>query len=265
MAPDSSFHAVSIILPVINETYSFIETVKTILRTNNSDVKEFIAVVCTKTTQGSLEICNTFKNKLGDRFIIHRQKLPHLGGAIREAFEIAQGSHVMMMASDLETNPEDVKSFVEQAKRAPQSIITASRWLKGGGFYGYDRLKGGGLYGYNRLKLYCNSLFQSLFSRLYGVQLTDMTFGYRIFPTLLVRTIEWEELQHPFLFETIVKPLRLGTNIIEIPSSWKARTEGVSQNTFLNYFKYFITGIKVRFYSREKISEKAKQDTKRWQ
>jgi len=72
---------------------------------------------------------------------------------------------------------------------------------------------------------------------LYGVHLSDMTFAYRIFPTKLVRGIRWEELRHAFLFETLVKPLRLGVPVIEIPSPWKARTEGKSQNAFFPEFR----------------------------
>ena len=80
-----------------------------------------------------------------------------------------------------------------------------------------------------------------------------MTFGYRIFPTKLVRSIRWEEVRHPFLFETVLKPLRLGVKVKEIPSVWKARQEGESANTFFRNFEYFKTGIRIRFYSKNKI------------
>jgi hypothetical protein len=80
-----------------------------------------------------------------------------------------------------------------------------------------------------------------------------MTFAYRIFPTKLVRGIRWEELRHAFLFESLVKPLRLGVPVVEVPSQWKARTEGKSQNTFLRNFVYFRTGLKTRFASRRSL------------
>ncbi|MGB9407566.1 MAG: hypothetical protein WCA89_08515, partial [Terracidiphilus sp.] len=68
-----------------------------------------------------------------------------------------------------------------------------------------------------------------------------------------VQSIQWEELRHAFLFETLVKPLRLGVQVIEISSVWKARTEGKSQNTFLLNFVYFRTGLRTRFASRKSI------------
>ena len=147
-----------------------------------------------------------------------------------------------MMASDMETPPERVKDFIREAKNSPDMIITGSRWIKGGGFEGYSPLK----YAFN-------FIFQRVFQLLYRTRLTDMTYGYRIFPTQLVQSIRWEELRHPFLFETIIKPLRLGVKVVEIPTEWKAREEGGSQNTFMRNFEYFRIGLKTLFYSRKRI------------
>jgi glycosyltransferase involved in cell wall biosynthesis len=238
----NNFESVSIILPVINETDSLIKTVETILKDCDTDVKEIITVVCERTTPQSLELCRQLQEKVGERFILMYQTLPFLGGAIRDAFDRASGSHVLMMASDLETPPEKVKDFIEEAKKNPDAIITGSRWIKGGKFDGY-----------NPVKYILNFIFQKLFSFLYRVKLTDMTYGYRIFPTELIQSIRWEELRHAFLFETLIKPLKLGVKIIEIPTPWRSRTEGASQNTFLQNFIYFRIGFKTLFYSKEQI------------
>ena len=79
-----------------------------------------------------------------------------------------------------------------------------------------------------------------------------MTYGYRIFPTELIRKIKWQELKHPFLLETILKPLLMKINIIEIPSKWEARLEGTSQNSFLQNFEYIKTAILIRFFWNKK-------------
>jgi hypothetical protein len=179
---------------------------------------------------------------LPDLVLIHHQNLPFLGGAIREAFDLARGSHVIMMASDLETDPVDVPTLIAEAKRRPDAIIAASRWRRGGRFEGYSKVK-----------LAANWVFQRAFAVLFGTVLTDMTYGYRLFPTKVVQSIKWEELRHPFLFETVVKPLRLGVEVVEIPSVWKARTEGRSSNTFMRNFEYFRTGVKVRFAPRNSL------------
>jgi glycosyltransferase involved in cell wall biosynthesis len=236
------FESATIVLPVINETTSLEETVGIILRDVKDRTLEILIVVCERTTAEAMATVGRLSENLGGVVRVHSQKLPFLGGAMREAFDLARGSHVVMMASDLETDPNAVKTLIANAEARPSAIVTASRWRASKGFQGYSKIK-----------LLCNWVFQRFFSMLYGVRLSDMTFAYRIFPTKLVQSIHWEELRHAFLFETLVKPLRLGVEVIEIPSVWKVRTEGTSQNTFLLNFVYFRTGLKTRFASRQSI------------
>ncbi|MBU3635954.1 glycosyltransferase family 2 protein [Polynucleobacter sp. es-GGE-1] len=237
-----SFKSVSVILPVMNETYSLVETVDQILRHSKEDVRNFIIVVAEKTTQEALSTIDALIARHGSLIILHRQKMPFIGGAMREAFELVESSHAIMMASDLETDPNLVPLLIAKSREFPQKIVTVTRWIKGGGFQDYSNIK-----------LLANWIFQKMFSLLYWTKLTDMTYAYRIFPTPILKSVNWQELRHPFLFETIIKPLRIGIEAIEIPGFWRARTEGESQNTFLRNFEYFKIGLKVRFMSKNKI------------
>jgi len=236
------FESATIVLPVMDETTSLEETVKIVLRDVKDRTKEILIVVCDRTTAEAMTTVDRLSQSLGGMVRVHSQRLPFLGGAMREAFDLARGSHVVMMASDLETDPNTLKALIATAETRPSAIVTATRWRAGGGFQGYSKVK-----------LLCNWVFQKFFSVLYGVRLSDMTFAYRILPTRLVQSIRWEELRHAFLFETLVKPLRLGVEVVEIPSGWKARTEGRSQNTFFLNFLYFRTGLKTRFASRRSL------------
>lgn len=236
------FISLTVILPVINETYLLRQTVDTIMADCGPDIGEFLIVVCKKTTAESLKTCEGLKQKYGGKIRVFEQTLPYLGGAMRDSFDRAAGSHTLMMASDLETPPDRVKDFIAAAKRQPGSVITGSRWIRGGGFAGYSPLK-----------YLLNFIFQKLFSLLYWTNLTDLTYGYRLFPTALLKSIRWEELRHPFLLETIIKPLRLGIRVEEVPTPWQPRTEGESQNTFLRNFQYFGIGLRVRFARKEEL------------
>ncbi len=230
------FKSLTVLLPVMNETSSLIKTVEILQSTVGDLLEEVIILVSPRTSAPSMEVASELAAQTDSLIKVQLQQLPFLGGALREGFLAAKGSHVVMMASDLETDPYDVIHLVEIAKSHPQAIVTASRWLASGSFTNY-----------NVVKLVANRIFQGIFSLLYSTHLSDMTYGFRLFPTDLVQAISWSELRHPFLFETILKPLRLGVQVIEIPSSWKARTEGESSNTFLRNFVYFRTGIKTRF------------------
>ncbi len=244
----SKFENVTILLPAMDETYSLKETVDVIASTcDHKDLAEFILLLCDRTTSESRKtaekLVKDYKGILP--IYIHDQKLPFVGGAIREGIDLAKGSHVVMMSSDLETDPHIIRQFIERSKRHPNRIITATRWKKGGGFEKY-----------NKVKLVCNLIFERAIGFFYFTGLSDLTYAYRIFPTDLMQKINWEELKHPFFLETALKPLRLGVKFQEIPAHWVARTEGVSQNTFFANFKYFKTAWHNRFLSKSQILKK---------
>ena len=83
-------------------------------------------------------------------------------------------------------------------------------------------------------------------------KLTDMTYGYRLFPSQLVKNFAWKELKHPFLLETILLPLKLNIDILEIESKWNSRSEGESQNSFFANFLYFRTAFRIKFLVNKK-------------
>ena len=227
------FKNVTILLPAMDETYSLEETVDTIADTcKHEDLAEFILLLCDRSSAECVAVAEQLVEKYKGviPLYIHYQKLPFVGGAIREGFEIAKGTHVVLMSSDLETDPNVIQEFIVKAKEHPGKIITASRWRKGGGFQNY-----------NKVKLVCNLVFERIIGLFYFVNLTDITYAFRIFPTDLMRSIDWKELKHPFFLETALKPIRLGVRFVEIPARWAARTEGVSQNSFFANFKYFKT------------------------
>ena len=103
--PVDRFEGATIILPVMNETASLEETVRIILRDVKDRVNEILIVVCERTTAEAMATVDRLSEDLGSLVRVHTQTLPYLGGAIREAFDLARGSHIVMMASDLETDP----------------------------------------------------------------------------------------------------------------------------------------------------------------
>jgi len=232
----------SIILPVINETSSLEKTAKIITDENHDDLGEIIIMTAVKTTPESIAVINKLKNEYPNLIKAYRQELPFLGGAMRDAFTRSQGDWTLMMASDLETDPHAVKDLIREAKTGNWDIVTVTRWTQKGGFKGY-----------NPVKFVLNFAFQNLFRLLYWTNLSDLTYGFRIFRTDLIKKIKWEEVRHPFLLETILKPLKLKQRVKEIPAKWEARKEGESQNTFFRNFEYIKIGIKVLRSKKEDL------------
>jgi glycosyltransferase involved in cell wall biosynthesis len=236
---------VSVLIPVMDETCSLRETVRIVLAENAASVHEILIVVCVRTSPDALQVCRELEAAHPGLVRVRCQARPFLGGAMQDGFEWATGTHVLMMASDLETDPASARDLIRTAEQG-YDVVTASRWTTPGAFRGYDPLK-----------RVLNWWFQKFFSLLYGVHLTDLTFGYRVFKADLVKSIVWEEFRHPFLLETMVKPLRLGARVVEIPTTWKARIEGESHNTFWRNFVYFRPGLKARFCKRSRLRKPA--------
>ncbi len=230
------FTGASVIVPVVTETDSLDETIKILHDTADEWIDQVLIVVCDRTTPDSLARCAAARDTFGERVLIHQQSLPYLGGAIREAFDLASASHTIMMSSDLETDPRIVPEMLALTRANPQAIVTASRWAAGGSFSGY---------GAHRVAL--NWVFQRLTSLSYRTHLTDATFGYRVFPTSLLHSIQWEGLRHEFLLETVLKPVRLGIEVLEVPTQWVPRREGESQNSVSTQARYIRTLASNRF------------------
>ena len=240
------FSGVTILLPAMDETYSLRETVRIILknREHKEDITEIIIILGERTSNQTRETAKSIIYEYSKEIFIyiHNQVLPFVGGAIREGIDLAKGSHVVMMSSDLETDPNVIRTFIRAAKTHPSYIITASRWRRGGGFENY-----------NKIKLICNLIFERSIGIFYLTALSDLTYAYRIFPSKLMKGIRWEELKHPFFLETALKPLRIGVKFIEVPGHWAARTEGSSVNSFFDNFKYFRTAWHNRFLPINKM------------
>lgn len=235
MVEDNQALKVSFVVTVLNETESLRETVDTIFALAARHVHEILIVIAPHTTAASRTVIRELGGKYPGCVRVHEQRLPFLGGALQEGFAQARGDFILLIASDLETDPAVVPRFIEVMQTGNWDIVATSRWVKGGGFRGY-----------NPLKLVLNYLFQKLFRVLYRTNLTDLTFGYRLYRRSALEGIVWEELRHPFLLECLLKPLRRGARATEVPCPWRPRNEGRSANTLLQTFHYVRTAVKTR-------------------
>lgn len=238
------FENCTIIVPVIRETDLFEQVIKTILDTcKPKDLAEFIIVVSHKYTAQesyvSIEKMRKKCNALSISFHLLEQKLPGMGGAMRDALEIAQGSHTIIQNADMALNPLLVSRLIEYAKERPNEITSVSRYMQGG------RIEDG----YKKAKLLWNKLSQKYCAFLYQSKLTDFTYSYRICPTKYYQAVNWEELKHPFALEMTLKFWRLGIKFQEIPGN----QFGGSQSGYRETMLYLPASLRFRFMSKKKI------------
>lgn len=244
--------SISLILPATDETDSIRETVRCARDVLGGYELQFVIV--TSPTLTSLACRSAIEairkdNEPDNEHAVETfdQTLPGVGGALREGFKRARGDVTVLMSSDLETDPSVLPLMIEKIA-AGYDIAAASRWSARGGFSGY-----------NPVKLVLNFLFQQFFRVVYSTRLSDLTYAYRAYRTPIVQTISWEELGFPFLFETLVKPLRLGYCIAEVAAPWRVRQEGRSHNSFKQTLDYVRVGVRVRFQSKKTMCYSARE------
>lgn len=220
----------------MNEVESLRKTVE-IIRENNPETNfEFIIILSPRSTEPAVANAKDLQSKEIKNSWVIIQKYPGLGGAYAHGIEVARGDYILMIASDLETDPNLVKSMISKSLKFPDAIITTTRW-KG---------DSSGFASYGHIKKLLNLIFQKWISLLYQSELTDYTFGFRLYPRQALSEIKWQTTNFAFLLESILVPLRRGFRAIEIPHYWRPREEGESNNQASFFLDYFKIAIKIR-------------------
>ncbi len=226
----------SIIIAVYSETQSVIETIRRLFKMDSGYIKEIILVVAPRSTSACLEICRQLAKDDPRIQCRIQENNPGVGLAFREGIKMARGTHVVVMAADLETEPETVERMVKKVRETDCAAVSPSRWLKGGGFRGY-----GGW------KIAANFLFQKYFMLLFKTPVSDLTLGYKLYKAGIIQMLNLESSGPEMVFESMLKIIRSGGRIEEIPTLWVRRSEGTSKNAppWPSFVKYFKTGMKV--------------------
>lgn len=237
------FCSVTIAVGATNETDALVKTVDTIFETcNEKDVGLVIIGYSQKATKGCLDAIGSLEKKYGEKVIGLEQIRPFVGGAIRDCFDRAKTSHIMLLPGDLAISLDSVSKMIELSKENPEAVIKTSRWLEKSSFVGYPK---------GRLAL--NKLAQLFLQVLFFTKCTDMTQSVQTMPTALYRSVDWKELNFPFLEEFALVPVRLKAEIIEIPVKCFQRTEGKSNSSALQTALYLKTALRIRFSSIKKL------------
>lgn len=239
-----NFKNCTIIVPVIRETDAFETVIQTILDTNDhKDLAEFIVVVhpqyTAKESFVSIEKMRKVSEEACVPYTLLYQKLPGMGGAMRDALDIAKGSHTIISNGDMALDPAQVVDLINLAKKYPEDVISCSRFIKGGKVEGYTR----------KWKYEWSRMSQRLCSFMFHTNVTEFTFAYRICLTKYYHDIIWKETTHAFALEGTLKLVKLGLTFHEIPG----HHIGGSQSGFKETLSYFPTLMHVKFMSKKKM------------
>lgn len=222
---EQKFESVTVFVLASNETKLLEETVTDIRKYCTGRDLEKIVIVLKSRDCPALATAQRLSGGCTDGKIeLYFQKAKTLETCIAEIPSLVKSSHFIIMASDMEMSPDAIGIFVEKAKKHPERIICASKWLKGSVVEGYGRFHEFG-----------SRMLNRIVSMIIGKRTSDAVSLYQIYPYSIYRKMNFCNAK-TFVYEYTIKPICMGVEYEEIATVYRKRTEG---KTSYNYFRLF--------------------------
>ena len=202
----------TIIIPAYNE----INTIQHLIdKVSNLKIDKQIILIDDKSEDGTSEIIKKNSNKL-DKIIIHDKNMGK-GAAIKSAQKFIKGKFVVIQDADLEYDPNDLYSLLDEIEKNKYKVVYGSRVL--------NNLKNKKSQNFSHSLRIAGNIFLTKLSNLLNRQkLTDAHTCYKIFDSELFKSIDLKEKGFSFCPEITTKISRLNIEIIEIPINYNGRS-----------------------------------------
>ncbi|MEO5360692.1 MAG: glycosyltransferase family 2 protein [Nitrospirota bacterium] len=159
------------------------------------------------------------------------------GAAIREAIKQVTGEIIVFIDADGSHDPNDIPRLIEPIITGEADHVTGSRLLGGsselhGGFDEFFRLMG-------------SAFITACINWRYGVRISDSQNGFRAIKTAVARKLTLKENITTIEQEMIMKTIKKGFTLTEIPTHEYKRLAGVSKIKLTKvWFRYIYSLIK---------------------
>ncbi len=163
------------------------------------------------------------------------------GAALRAGFAAARGELIVMLDADCSMHPLEVERFV-QTLRGGYDFVKGSRYLPGGGSEDITRLRSAG-----------NRVLTAGVNALFLVPFTDLCYGYIGFRRACLQQLALTGDGFEIETELVVKAVKAGLRIAEVPSMEANRRFGES-----NLRTFRDGGRVLRTMLRERLTPRAR-------
>jgi glycosyltransferase involved in cell wall biosynthesis len=208
----------SIIIPLYNEEFTVCTLIDKLLESNiNEVVDQFeIIIIDDCSTDNSFNVVSEYAKDKSD--FIQAHTLPKnlgKGGAIKEGLQYVNGTTIIFQDSDLELDPNDVRSLIIAKKQLEVDFVNGSRYM-----HGIIRP----IYSYKRYL--ANSFFSWLTSVIIDRRITDMACGYKLIDMSILNQIDLKEKRFGIEAELVLKLMRVkNIRMSEVPVNYFPRDE----------------------------------------
>ena len=202
----------TIIIPAYNE----ISTIQSLInKVYEINIDKQIIVVDDCSSDGTNEILLKNENKI-NKIIIHK-KNKGKGAAIKSAQKYVEGEYVIIQDADLEYDPGDILSLLNEIENKNCQAVYGSRVLRNP-----ENIKSQNFS--HNLRIVGNIFLTKLSNFMNKQKLTDAHTCYKLFKSDLFKSIELQENDFSFCPEITTKISLLNIDIVEIPINYHGRS-----------------------------------------
>lgn len=199
----------SVVLPVLNERENVAALLPRLFRVlERLGCSYEVIVVDGGSTDGTPAAAEAF----GVRVL--RQERPGYGGAVRDGFAAAAGAFILTLDADLSHDPDFIGKLWNA--RAGAGLVIASRYVTGG--VAYMPLS----------RKLMSRVLNRIFAAGLGLGVRDLSSGFRLYRTAMVRGLDLESRNFEIQEEVLVRAYVEGWRIVEVPFVYHPREHGAS-------------------------------------
>jgi dolichol-phosphate mannosyltransferase len=208
------------VLPTYDEAENLEAIVPAILA--HLPAERRLLIVDDNSPDGTGRLADRLADADGDVEVVHRRAKEGLGPAYVEGFRraLAGGAElIVQMDADFSHDPADLPRLIEAAAGA--DVVLGSRYVDGGGVADWGPVR--------RLVSRGGSTYAR---RLLGIEVHDLTGGFKVFRRAALEAIELETLAsqgYSFQVETTYRAVRAGLRVAEVPIVFSDRRVGESK------------------------------------
>lgn len=238
----------TIIILASTEKEALKKTVKLLLENcNNVDIAEIIIFLKSENCP-SCEIAKELESDENNPVKIRCcvQNTPGLHYTVFESPKLVHSSHFLIIGSDLEMDPLAAPKLIEISKEHPKAIVCASKFMKDSHRKNYGLIHHLG-----------NRAVNFTLEKLLHINGTELLITFQVYPTDLFFKMNFTDPKLTF-YQFTIRPLRKGTEYIEIPTNYIRRTEGESNYDLKRYIDLGVNFLRAGFVERRLMKEENK-------
>jgi glycosyltransferase involved in cell wall biosynthesis len=211
----------SVVVPAKNEA----RNIGWVLERIPDSVDE-VVLVDGRSTDRTIEVAQAIRPDI----VVVRDDEPGKGAALRAGFAAASGDYIVMIDADGSMDPGEIEGFVGLLQSG-NDLVKGSRFAPGGGTADMSVLRSAG----NRVLLMLSNF-------LFGVNQTDLCYGFAAFRRESVLALDLNAVGFEIETQLFLRATRQGLAVAEYPSFESPRRYGTSNlNTFRDGWRVLMT------------------------